>query len=316
MSHQTVWISAVISIGLSCFAAAAVANLIPSRGHLTEAASEPVSPILPRQTAFTPLRQPSVAEEAEALVSSEDLRSLNDISIVSEGFELEPVIRAQLVDDIASLYDLAHGLFNWLPDPYHTINVRLLVDRGQFLEEQMKAFGAVYSNTAYYRHKTREAVVYRQSEHQYTRQLVLHEVAHAILFDNVSGIPRWLNEGLAEYLSHATLKKNNVRYRQLAAQVRNAASPIELFEELLDKDGRDWRQASASLKSRYYSAAYLLVGFMSADDQRRDVLRNWLHGVHMEHYLRSRGVRQVLEDHSQISLQALAQQWSYWLHGH
>ncbi|HLG59741.1 MAG TPA: DUF1570 domain-containing protein [Vicinamibacterales bacterium] len=102
-------------------------------------------------------------------------------------------------------------------------------------------------------------------------EVILHEYQHSITRNNWRGLPRWVNEGLAEFYSTFQMSADGKRYQlgrpktyRLAALVSGGTMPLEKF---LTDDGRSVRMEERFRASIFYAQSWALVHFMVLGDK-------------------------------------------------
>jgi hypothetical protein len=90
------------------------------------------------------------------------------------------------------------------------LKLRLFCSREAYQAYQ-RQHSTARSGTAYYSPSRSELVVMNQNSFLATRRLVQHEATHALLDQADARLPKWLGEGLAEYMEYLELSRIGVR---------------------------------------------------------------------------------------------------------
>jgi hypothetical protein len=90
------------------------------------------------------------------------------------------------------------------------LKLRLFCSREAYQAYQ-RQHSTTRSATAYYSPSRSELVVMNQSSFLATRRLIQHEATHALLDQADVRLPKWLGEGLAEYMEYLELSSSGIR---------------------------------------------------------------------------------------------------------
>ncbi|MFL5320089.1 MAG: DUF1570 domain-containing protein [Myxococcaceae bacterium] len=96
--------------------------------------------------------------------------------------------------------------------------------------------------------------------------VLVHELTHDVAHHALLRMPRWLNEGLAQYLATAHLEKNGT---QVAVGMQDSSALYGVtmhnrfpVSELWDFSGPLWKEEDAEREGTFYSSSWLLVHFL------------------------------------------------------
>ncbi len=188
----------------------------------------------------------------------------------------------------ASAADVLLAALTGASPPPRSVRLRVFCERARYT-----AFARAHAprrarNGGYFDAATRTVVTYRRGN---PPQILLHEVAHALLRDAWAGAapaPPWLDEGLAEYLSSYATETPGTADSPNAAPPRGTADGVRFgapnparLTTLLDARARGlWLPVSALVAAppaaftgpdmgRYYAAAWGLVDLLVGDPALR-----------------------------------------------
>ena len=109
--------------------------------------------------------------------------------------------------------------------------------------------------------------------------VVFHEYVHYFVQRNFPGVPRWFNEGLAEYYSTFAVEGSRaVVGRPVERHLRWLASNAELRIEDVIELPDEWQGFNEAQKAgRFYAVSWVLVHYLlSGGDERSDQLASFL----------------------------------------
>jgi len=164
----------------------------------------------------------------------------------------------------------------------------------------------------YYLMRYNQAVVYQRNEKQ-AGQVALHESTHVINAGIFGYLPRWLNEGLAEYAETMTVTGQSAQIRPNPSWIirfRINTNYLLSVDELFSANQRDW---NGSKRHAMYATSWSLIYFlMSSEDGRQ-----WL-GRLLNEKAHQRCERMITRDYIDHfypgGLDQLQQQFNKWLH--
>lgn len=187
------------------------------------------------------------------------------ITFNTTGFVLNPDDSAKVQRMAMYQAKIFNGLYNNVNNDSLKITLNLYNKRKDFkallLQHGMKGL----TESGFYSPSTDQSYVY--FEGMKDLNTVLHEMSHAFLKNNSRYYPRWLNEGLAEFLE--TLEENQFRIQIVSQYDRLEAMKAYQREKLLDltaflNDQTSWRDKN---KLAYmYSVSYSLIYYIYKKD--------------------------------------------------
>jgi hypothetical protein len=188
-----------------------------------------------------------------------------------------PFLRGQVQAGTTRIFQIISGLMG--PEYLRQIelNIRLYEDRTAYQHYAQSVSGPVSANAGgFYTTLTHEAVTYRHAEDSTTLAVLRHESVHVIAAGIIgTGIPVWLNEGLAEYfeLLHVAGQYGEVSLSQsshkLARDTLSRGYPARLtdFLQLGQTNFYDNRMMTA-----HYALASSLIFFLLDSRHGSDAL--------------------------------------------
>jgi hypothetical protein len=123
----------------------------------------------------------------------------------------------------------------------------------------------------FYIMRLNQAVVYKRNDFQ-AGQVALHESTHVINAGIFGYIPRWLNEGIAEYTENMTLTGQVTEIHPNTSWSKNFrvnTKRIVSLDELLSAKRRDW---NSSQRLSYYATSWSLIYFLMESEEDRQWL--------------------------------------------
>lgn len=121
----------------------------------------------------------------------------------------------------------------------------------------------------YYLMRYNQAVVYKHNEYQ-AGQVALHESTHVINAGIFGYIPRWLNEGIAEYTENMSVIGQAAHIQPNSSWIKHSrinTRRLVNFNELFSAKSSDW---NSTKRRQYYATSWALIYFLmdSEDDKQ------------------------------------------------
>ncbi len=126
-------------------------------------------------------------------------------------------------------------------------------------------------SNGFYVKRLNQAVVNKRNAFQ-AGQVALHESTHVINAGIFGNIPRWLNEGIAEYTENMTLTGQVTEIHPNTSWSRFSkvkTKRIVSFDELFSAKRRDW---GGSKRLSYYATSWSLIYFLMETEEDRQWL--------------------------------------------
>ncbi|MCH9696650.1 MAG: DUF1570 domain-containing protein [Gammaproteobacteria bacterium] len=151
-----------------------------------------------------------------------------------------------------------------------TVDLKLFNNAKDY-QEYSRLFNRFLGKTTdgYYMMSLNQAVVFKRNERQ-AGLVALHESTHVINAGIFGFLPRWMNEGIAEYIETMTVTGQAVQIHPNRNWTRNGVirkNKLVSFNELLSASYSDW---DSSKKASYYATSWALIYFLmdSEEDQQ------------------------------------------------
>ena len=147
-----------------------------------------------------------------------------------------------------------------------------------------------------------------------TLEVVRHETSHLIAAALFGKLPKWLNEGLAEYFERmdvdgqAKIIRPSTYYLELLRQKLRQGTLPDLRKHLRLSRGQ-WLRESERLR---YGIAWSLVYYLMTDPRGRHLLASLL-DAKAEHRCQRFSTAKFLDSHYQGGIAALDHGWRRWL---
>lgn len=181
------------------------------------------------------------------------------------GFELKPEDSAKIQRMASFEAKIFNGLYNNLINDSLTITLNLYNKRKDFKAVLAQKGMKGLTESGFYSPITDQSYVYFEGTENLTT--VLHEMSHAFLKSNSKYYPRWLTEGLAEFLETLEEKQFNI---QIVSQLdrlermKNFQRDKKLDLNLFLKDQAGWRDKN---RLEYmYTVSYALIYYLYKKD--------------------------------------------------
>lgn len=194
-----------------------------------------------------------------------DIRSLS--ALVPQGFRGQVELRAN------KAYEMLAGLVSELQRNKVSLNIVLAEGRPEFeaYAENIGYFGAA-NTTGFYRMGNNQAVVLMSSDTNQALNVATHESVHVINAGLYGLTPRWLNEGLADYLEGMKLSG------QVMEIFWGSNGPVEIDDliylgELVSATDQDW---NGPLRQKLYASSRAFVYFLLSTSEGRAWLSDYL----------------------------------------
>lgn len=199
-----------------------------------------------------------------------------DLEVVAEDFALaadtDRAVRRALHRMVVT-YEAKLGLTFPSPTPVH---VRLIADRDRYLAKA-RAIGLTGPTLGFFSPRLGEGVVWRNTSPEEMQATLLHEASHYLLaVGGVRGVPRWLNEGLAETFEHARTSGNAVFLDPapgMPAWLRAHAGEIPALDQLLTRRAAWAGLPLTPVGGPDYGIGWAICAFLLSRDRGEAMLR-------------------------------------------
>jgi hypothetical protein len=198
-------------------------------------------------------------------------KELEYFNLSMSGDELPTRFNERLSTRITRIYQLLSELIPADKLEKVTVDLKMFNHRKDYSRYSNQIRSTPGTNSVgFYTMRYNQAVVYRRNDHQ-GGEVALHESTHVINAGIFGYTPRWLNEGLAEYMENMTLSaqmaeispnKNWTKYSRINYQLVG-------FNELFATKNRQW---GGSKRRSYYATSWALIYFLMSSPEDRQWL--------------------------------------------
>jgi hypothetical protein len=175
----------------------------------------------------------------------------------------------QLSTRINKVYQILSGLIPEEKLEKVTVDLKIfnhLKDYRRYSKKFSKTLG--HRSQGFYFMRYNQAVVYKRNDFQ-AGQVALHESTHVINAGIFGYIPRWLNEGIAEYIENMTVIGQVAEIQpntSWSKQFRIKPKYLVSFDQLLSSKSRHWAH-SKRLGQAYYATSWSLIYFLMSSEE-------------------------------------------------
>jgi len=204
--------------------------------------------------------------------------------------------------------------------------VRLVNEESSFIQA-----GGSKGAAGFYNGRSRQVILrgeYFLSEAGRARpnyDLLIHELTHLCMHENLWKYQPWFHEGIAEYLAAAHSHEGNFRFNQIATKIKDhvrgrvnrptGSVTVRSLVELVELSSKDW-SLEVSKKSpeealRLYNSALLLVHYqLHGGPRRRQETEDYLKAIGTVNYTKDFRPRLVTFKSAQSIESRLKRYWS------
>jgi tetratricopeptide (TPR) repeat protein len=191
----------------------------------------------------------------------------------------------KIADQFEQIRQMFHGAFATMRvDPGQPVLIIAAKNENTmklFLPEEWEAKGHIHHAGLYQPGEDKDYVVMRlDSEGENPFHTLYHEYTHALMRLNFTGLPLWLDEGLAEFFGNSTLgdkesKTGTIDPGHLYLLQQSKLIPIET---LLEVDHQSPYYNENNRASIFYAESWALVHYlmMDKDARQQQLLKNFL----------------------------------------
>ena len=157
---------------------------------------------------------------------------------------------------------------------FSRFEVHVYGDRQRFIDDRNRLAPSLKTTTGFFDHRRNIAYVWVNRNAEALLEVVTHELAHAILDSHTAGLPKWLNEGLAEYVQRLRVSGQAVAIppdRQNIALLRrhHAAQSLLSVDDFLALSNSEWLNYDTAQHIAYAQSWGLVFFLMSSSDGTR-----------------------------------------------
>ena len=197
------------------------------------------------------------------------------------------------------------------------LDLRLLPTAASFDAYRKKVAPKLDTNSGFYSSARNEAVVRMRSGRRgddKTLKVVRHETSHLIAAALFGNLPKWLNEGLAEYFERLDvdgqakiIRPSSYYLRTLRKQMANGSLPN--LQQHLRLSRRQWLQEDQNLA---YGIGWSLIYYLMTEPRGRHLLAQLL-DAQAAHRCQRFDTADYIDDHFPGGIADLDRRWRDWL---
>ena len=159
------------------------------------------------------------------------------------------------------------------------INVIIFGDERSYIE-----YGGKKKSSGFYSSKKNEAVIKQTRSVNTTLKTVIHETSHLLLSYNYGHVPRWLDEGLAEYFEGMQLSFSSVEippnlrwHKNLKQQL--LSDNLYSLREYVSLSPRNWIAYDNANNNLGYAYGWSIISFLMSSDKGQHTLKQLFVGL-------------------------------------
>lgn len=218
--------------------------------------------------------------------SSGESREILSRSTSTSYFELNfgensilPRYKNDLEIDIRSVYKVLSSVASRSTMKQTRINISIFRDRDDFNALKSKLSKSSKPSGRGFHFGSKNIVgVFEENEAQ-AMTTAVHEATHVITRGNFGPLPRWLNEGLAEYMEPIGSRVQMVRVDPHRDWFRHLKAPHLSLNTLLPSTYSSWRGGQSR---KLYAYSWALVYFLLSNDRGKEILAKFLHRASLQ----------------------------------
>ena len=196
------------------------------------------------------------------------------------------------------------------------LDLRLLPDRNTFAAYRRRVAPGLKTNSGFYSSSRNEAVVRMRHADELTLEVVRHETSHLIAAALFGNLPKWLNEGLAEYFERMevdglakTITPSRYFLKVLRKHQRGGTLPQ--LPQHLRLSRRQWLREDEKLR---YAVGWSIVYHLMATPRGRRFLAALLK-AQAAHRCQRFSTANFVDSNYPAGIEGLDRDWRQWLAG-
>ncbi|MFL0797900.1 MAG: DUF1570 domain-containing protein [Cellvibrionaceae bacterium] len=208
-------------------------------------------------------------------VEVEGQRQFFELKLETGQFPLPLAFQEKLTLHINKSYSVLENLLPRSLLRKVQLNLWLFRDKRQYLlfqQEHAPMLAKAGATNGFHSPKDNIAAVFYQDNEQLLTTSV-HEAVHVINAGMFGFLPRWLNEGLAEYLEHLDIAGQSVKIPVLQGWYRQVKHQPMPLETLFDSQYEDWQGDKIS---HLYGQSWAVVFFLMQSKEGKNLITRYL----------------------------------------
>ena len=205
-----------------------------------------------------------------------------ELNIVPVGAVVPPADHERIgvaVQGVRDIFDTSLGV----ESDFNRLELHIYGDKKAFITARDRVARGLTTTTGFYDHRNKIAHVWSNRSPDAMLEVIVHEVAHAVLDSAYPSTPKWLHEGLAEYVQRISVtgqaltippdQQNLDKLNRLRRSGR--LLPLEKFLALSDAE---WLRYDGDAHIAY-TQSWALTYFLMSSESGREVLSRSLGGL-------------------------------------
>lgn len=194
-------------------------------------------------------------------------KELEYFSLKLSGDEQPTLFSDELSTRITKVYQLLSNMIPRQKLGKVTVDLKMFENHAEY-DRYSRFFSKNLGHQAdgYYIMRYNQAVVYKRND-EHAGQVALHESTHVINAGIFGYIPRWLDEGLAEYMENMTVTGQSAQIQPNASWIKNSRIKVNRmvsFNELFSAKRHAW---NGSKQHSYYATSWALIYFLMSSEE-------------------------------------------------
>lgn len=194
-------------------------------------------------------------------------------------------------------------------------NIKIFGSKESFSRYRDKHFPNSESATGVFWKKRNEAIVWKNKNFKRMLGVTTHEMSHALIAMEFSRPPRWLNEGLAEYVESMEVSGQSITlspqdYWLKVVRKHAYAKDLPSLSQLINWPAKSWK-ARNKKDGLSYAMSWSLVHFLMSSKDNRNVLKQYLEDLSQSE--RQFNSAKSMDKAYPGGMKKLEQDWENWI---
>jgi len=211
-------------------------------------------------------KKPKEIEYQAFVLAGEQVLDYFSLNITGSDVPFE--FKEKLTRSITALFKVYGQLLSKAELKKVQVNLKFIASATEFARYKAKHAPGLKNIAGFYNNGSNQAVIFF-SNYEQAFSTALHETTHAINRAVLGTSPKWLNEGLAEYLENIEVNLDSVNIKSSSDWERNGKLkyPILQLNNLLATTANDW---NIDKNQNLYASSWAFVYFLMDDPKRKN----------------------------------------------